>query len=270
MVIEGSKSFETFFENYNLSVSFGGYVNTDRDWRQEEMQMPWSRLYYIIDGEGVFVSDGNEIPIEAGYVYLAPCGVSYGFYSNSTIEKLFFHVNIIKPDGYDIFNSPEAKITRFECRREKIFDILEMYRSDDPIKQMLLKAELWKTVAKFASSMLGSGFVRESYSPQVVTAISYIRAHLSAELKTGDVAAECFCSPSCLNEYFKREVGVTVAKYVDDLLMFEARRHLVSDDISIGEISTSLGYCDQFYFSRCFTKRFGVSPREYKRLRSES
>ena len=135
---------------------------------------------------------------------------------------------------------------------------------------MLLKAELWKTVAKFSSAMLGEDCVKNSYSPQVAAAMSYIRANLSASLKTGDVSAGIFCSPSCLNEHFKRDVGVTVAKYIDDLLMFEARRRLASENESVGETSNALGYCDQFYFSRCFTKKFGMSPRDYKKLRSES
>lgn len=270
MIIEKNKSFDSFFEEYHLSVSYNGYVHTDGMWRQNEVQCPWSRLYYILDGDGFFVCGGKEIAIEPGYVYFAPCGATYGFYSNTSIEKLFFHVNVIKPDGYDLFNSAEARIMRFECRRDKISELLECFRSKDPIKQMLLKAELWKTVARFAYEMLGEDFVKESYSPQVISAISYIRANLTASLKTETVASESFCSPSCLNEHFKREVGVTVAKYIDDLLMFEARRRLVSEDESIGEISSALGYCDQFYFSRRFTGRFGMSPKDYRKFRGES
>jgi len=270
MEIEKNKSIEDFFKEYHLSVSYCGYVRTGSDWHQTELQMPWSRLYYVLDGEGFFVADGQEIPIEPGYVYFAPCGVTYGFYSNSTLEKLFFHVNIIKADGYDLFNTPEARIMRFEYKREKVLDNIELFRSTDPIKQMLLKAELWKTVAKFSSAMLGEDCVKNSYSPQVAAAMSYIRANLSASLKTGDVSAGIFCSPSCLNDHFKRDVGVTVAKYIDDLLMFEARRRLASENESVGETSNALGYCDQFYFSRCFAKKFGMSPRDYKKLRSES
>ena len=270
MEIIRQKKFEESTENFNLSISLNGYVVTDDSWKQKELHSPWSRVYYVIDGKGVFLHNGNEIPIEAGYVYLAPCGIPYGFRGITPITKLFFHINVIKPDGYDLFATPDSRIIRFERDRGEMEQLALWYLSDDPIKHMRLKSELLKTVSDAAAAITDPKLRPSVYSDTVASAIAYIRGHLSASLKATEVSAAVFCSAASLNERFVKELGITVAKYIDDLLMFEARKMLASESMTIGEISAILGYCDQFYFSRRFTKCFSISPREYKKSRSES
>jgi len=34
---------------------------------------------------------------------------------------------------------------------------------------------------------------------------------------------------------------------------------------TIKEIAAELKFCDEFYFSRCFKRRFGQSPRQFRR-----
>ena len=270
MEIEKQKAFECVFDDYELEVGLNGYVVTDEHWYQNEMQSPYSRLYYVIDGSGSFVFEGKEIKMEPGYVYFAPCGVSYGFFGTPSVEKLFFNVNIIKPDGYDLFSSPDMRISRTKYDSEATRRLLELYRSDDPIKLLLLKAEIWKTVMEFASKMLILDSARRQYSETVAAAIVYIRDNLSAGLKSSKVADAVFCSASSLTERFKKEMGTSVAKYIEDLLMFEACKMLASDARTIGEISVALGYCDQFYFSRRFAKRFSITPRDYRKRCADS
>lgn len=265
MEIEKKNKFDAVFSEYDLSVALNGYVITDETWYQDEILCPYSRLYFVIDGSGSFVSGGREVKIEPGYVYFAPCGIPYSFYGTPKVEKLFFHINITKPDGYDLFDSADMRITRLKYDVESTRRLLDLYRSNDPVKLLLLKAEIWKTVMEFASKMLIFDSVGKMYSETVVAAIRYIRENFSASLKSSRVADAVFCSVSSLTERFKKEMGTSVAKYIEDLLMFEACKMLASDSRTIGEISVALGYCDQFYFSRRFAKRFSITPRDYRK-----
>lgn len=267
MKIEKNTAFRGIVDNCNLSVSMDGFVVTDSTWYQKQLQSPWSRIYYILDGEGVFLCGDKEIAIEPGYVYFAPCGTAYGFYGIPSLTKLFFHVNLIMPNGYDLFASENTKIVRFQRSTEEIEALVAKYRSNDPVEQILLETELWKTVAQAATEMLEGDKHKVSYSETVSSAIAYIRENLSANLKASVVADAVFCSVGNLNERFCKEIGTTVARYIDDLLMFEARRILAEGNKTVGEVSTALGYCDQFYFSRCFTKHFSITPRDYKKLK---
>lgn len=270
MKIESNLLFGETMANRNLSMSMNGYVVTDGKWYQRPLRSPWSRIYYVLDGEGAFLRDGKEMKIEPGYVYFAPCGAVYGFEGRPSLTKLFFHVNIIMPDGYDLFSQSENRIVRFRRSADDMARFLEWYRSDNPAKHMMLNAELWRTVSEAARELLKSDGRRSGYSDAVNNAIEYIRNNLSASLKASDVATAVFCSVGNLNDRFERELGMTVAKYIDGLLMFEAGRMLAKGSKTVGEVSALLGYCDQFYFSRRFTKSFGVTPRDYKKMRSDS
>lgn len=266
MEIERRPLFSDFVSLNRLSVSLDGYVVTDDRWRQSPLPSPFSRLYYVMDGSGMLVSDTEEMRLERGYVYLAPCGAPCGFYGTDSVTKLFFHVNVILPDGYDLF-AAQKHFARLARSAREMEDMLSWYRSEDPAKHVLLMGELWRTVAEFAADMPMPVAHSIRHTKTVDAAILYIRDHLSAGLRVTEVAEAVFCSTGYLGSAFVREMGTTVARYIEDLLMFEARRLLFSTDRSVGDISASLGFCDQFYFSRRFRHHFSVSPREYRKQR---
>ena len=269
MKIERHAAATQFLNDNHLSVSMNGFVVTDQSWHQLPLPSPYSRLYYVMGGSGVLVSEDETVALEPGYVYLAPCGASCGFHGTDSVTKLFFHVNVILPDGYDLF----AERRRFSRRQRSVREMeemLEWYRSADPSKHVLLMGELWRTVSEFAAEDELPQNRSIHHSATVESAISYIRGHLSAGLTVSRVAEAAFCSTGHLSAAFSREMNTTVARYIEDLLMFEARRLLLSTDRSIGEISATLGFCDQFYFSRRFRKHFSVCPRSYRALMGDN
>ena len=54
---------------------------------------------------------------------------------------------------------------------------------------------------------------------------------------------------------------------IDDLILTRAAQMIVEEQFSLNAISNRFGFCDQFYFSRKFKAKFGVTPSEYKRQR---
>ena len=266
MFLKYSRYFDGDYGICKMSVVGHGYAETDDIWVQEIFPSPFTRLYFVIDGSGEFILDNEIIKIEPGYVYVAPCDLPYGYRGTPSVKKVFFHVYLTMPDGQDFMSSPFSRIVRFPRSREKLAKMYEWYYSTEPSKHFQLKAEVMRAVSEAMSEIrLEDSSI--NYSATVSSAIKYIRTHLSAKLKTHEIAQAVFCSVGTLNEFFKNEMGKTVAQYVDDLLMLEARRMLLStdDEKSVAEISNVLGFCDQFYFSHCFTKRFSMAPRDYRK-----
>lgn len=71
------------------------------------------------------------------------------------------------------------------------------------------------------------------------------------------------CSKSTLITAFKREFGITVNSYLNEVRLSEAERMLRSGGKSIGEIAVAVGFSDQSYFSKVFSAHYGVPPSEY-------
>ena len=266
MRINSREFFSKFIADCDISVTFDGFVVTDETWhRTPPIPSPSSRIYYVTEGEGMLISDNFSMKLTPGHVYIAPCGIRCGYYGTPSVTKLFFHVNVILPDGYDLFSTAK----NFACIErpiEYMQTLTAWYLGDNAIEHIMLKAELWQTVSEFAKILLCYDNRPAKYSTAVSNAISYIRNNLSASLTVADVAEAVFCSAGTLSASFKRELGLSISKYIEDLLMFEARRMLLASDRSIYNISSDLGFCDQFYFSRRFKRQFALSPREYRKV----
>jgi len=43
-----------------------------------------------------------------------------------------------------------------------------------------------------------------------------------------------------------------------------ARELLQETDLPVAEIAERSGFCDPFYFSRCFSRHYGRSPRKFR------
>jgi AraC-like DNA-binding protein len=249
----------------NPEISYGGFVTTNEFWRQEPIYASFSRLYFVLDGSGVLVSENEKMILEPGYVYLAPCGMKCGFYGTPSVSKVFFHVNLgLTAGGSDVFESI-GHFMRLPRSNEMLENIKKWYLGGDVMGHLMLKGEIMRCICEFLQTAEQKFGINKNYSKPVATAISYARMHLAANLTVSEIAEAALCSKSNLSALFRKEVGQSVAKYIDDLLMSEAQTMLLYSEKSVGQISERLGFCDQFYFSRWFCKRFGVSPKQYKR-----
>ncbi len=254
----------------DLTVTQCGFVTTDDTWHQKPLYATDSRLYFVLDGSGMLVSDREEMPLEPGFIYLAPCGSKCGFYGTDSVTKLYFHVRLLSEDGKSDLLSRLTRFLRYPIQPEEIKRLRELYLSIDPIDHIVLKSEIFHVVVRFLDMERKSLSDHIKHTPAVASAINYINANLSAKLTAKEVAESVFLSQSKLSSLFREEIGQSVARYIDDLLMSEARTLLCYTDHSIAKISDRLGYCDQFYFSRAFHRHFDTSPTLYRKSKNNA
>ena len=80
-----------------------------------------------------------------------------------------------------------------------------------------------------------------------------------------DIAKELGLSQSHFMKFFKNTMGTTFTNYLNDYRLTLSSRLLVSSDSSILDIAAEAGFENLSYFNRLFKKRFGVTPREYRK-----
>ena len=67
-----------------------------------------------------------------------------------------------------------------------------------------------------------------------------------------------------LNDIIKNMTGQTATNFLIDRVILEAKRQLCFSEKSIKEIAHELGYSNQYYFSRLFSKRTEQSPQQFR------
>lgn len=71
-------------------------------------------------------------------------------------------------------------------------------------------------------------------------------------------------SEDYLTRLSKRELGISSWDYLDRYRVRQAKVLLESTSDSIRAIAQQVGFKDQTYFSRVFSKLTGLSPRAYR------
>lgn len=100
------------------------------------------------------------------------------------------------------------------------------------------------------------------YSESIEKAINYIHQNYNKDISLVDVAGIIFRSPEYFSRLFKEEVGENFSTYLMLYRLNHAREMLKKTDKKIAEISYSVGYSTQSYFSRLYKKYMGKTPEE--------
>ena len=87
---------------YDIFFGESGYVRTDESWRSSKVCTPFTRIYYDDEGKALLRTASEDVIMEPGNVYLIPAGLVYDYEGIPSVQKLFFHINLFKPDGYDM------------------------------------------------------------------------------------------------------------------------------------------------------------------------
>jgi AraC-like DNA-binding protein len=99
---------------------------------------------------------------------------------------------------------------------------------------------------------------------RVEASVRYMMEHLNQPLKVSTLSALAGVSNSSFFLLFKNVTGHTPLAFFIRARMCRAGDLLAGTTLQIKEVAASLGYDDQFYFSRLFKSVHGVAPREYR------
>ena len=91
----------------------------------------------------------------------------------------------------------------------------------------------------------------------------WISEHLQTNLTVEVLAERLSTSVRSMIRLFQRELQTTPAKFVEDLRLEAACRSLELGDCSLDDIAEHCGYNSVDVLRKAFTRRVGVSPKEY-------
>jgi AraC-like DNA-binding protein len=154
-----------------------------------------------------------------------------------------------------------------------IENICNTLREKTPISPMLC----WNKTATLIFSVIQSIYVQNrtniSYSSDLsemwadsryIAAKQFIHDNSMRHLTVSEVSEHCHISPKQLNRIFQKESGQTISQYIQEQRIEMMKKQLANDDRPLYLISYELGFCDEFYFSRFFTKMTNMSPSQYR------
>lgn len=117
------------------------------------------------------------------------------------------------------------------------------------------------TRSSSARQLVQTGKQQDFY---VREALSFIEQNYQNEISVEDIASFCNLNRSYFGKIFRDAVGKTPQEFLISYRMGKATELLKLTSLSIGSISSAVGYPSQLHFSRAFKNVYGVSPREWR------
>jgi AraC-like DNA-binding protein len=105
-----------------------------------------------------------------------------------------------------------------------------------------------------------------SHRRAVERVITSARQRLCEPISLRDMSRVAYLSPFHFNRVFHEITGLPPAKFVSALRLEEAKRLLLNTHLSITDICFDVGYNSLGTFTRRFTQRVGLGPREFRYL----
>ncbi len=148
---------------------------------------------------------------------------------------------------------------REEKKREGSF-LIGQSQSDHQIVEETVQL-IRKGIEDVASAKEG----QEDY--YVRAAKRYIQEHLRESLNLDNVSSAVHISPTYLSALFTKKAETNFKDYVIKMRINEAKQMLkYQPELSISQIGNRVGYPDQQYFSKLFSKVVGLKPSKYRKL----
>lgn len=102
------------------------------------------------------------------------------------------------------------------------------------------------------------------YSKPIVKSIDYICSHLHCRITAAEISRAVGLNESYFSRLFKKEVGISVSRYILMRKIETAQNLLKNSDYSCSEISELLSFSSQSHFISRFREECGVTPLAYR------
>ena len=264
-------------------------VHVDRKTREAGCVMqghhchPYYELAYIEHGSCRFFIEDTMFDLHDGDFLLIPphvfhftrylfgsclrCGIY--FRTGDLESELISHF----PDGADFLSQVRIFQVPTDARREIGRIIMRMAAEDrgfderSPLMLRLQLQELLLLCSRVCLLLTETPASIHTTDRQVLLAARYINEHFRQQISAADIAAAAGFSPNYLSRKFREAAGIGVHDYLVFIRLRSAAFELISTNDSVTDIALRNGFSDSNYFKDVFKKKYGMTPREYRKTR---
>ncbi|RQN09167.1 helix-turn-helix domain-containing protein [Clostridium butyricum] len=154
-------------------------------------------------------------------------------------NKAYTNLNVYNDKLYTLNN-----ISKINIVMNEFLEFMSQDNSDDIIREKLI----------------GSKEINTVLNP----VLTYISENYNERITLESVSKACNLSIFYLSKLFKKNTGMNFIDYINLYKIEKAKQLLENTDMSIINISISLGYDESGYFSKIFKKTVGVTPSVYR------
>lgn len=258
--------------NQPISATFyiGSEVTLTPNWKDKNVILPNSKLFYILDGEIFIKTTKYSFIAKKGDMVLIPAGVKHDFnLSPLNFAKkcwLHFDLNIGGNGFFENLDLPYKLTIGKNIKIKKLFDNIFSHAQSTNLNDKLSVSKCLIELVEFYLSNCSYSQKENSFTDEIDSAITFIKEHHEENLSLKDIAKHANLSPNYFVRKFKERTGYAPLQFVCIMKMERAKYLIEQSRNSISSIMEQLGFYDASYFSKLFKKYCGYSPKKFREI----
>lgn len=134
------------------------------------------------------------------------------------------------------------------------------------VPALVSAAIMLRAALNLAAKVVREGGPTSSATERIAAVRDHLRDHLDQPHRLGELAASAGLSVPHFSVLFRRQTGYAPIDFLMHQRVQRACVLLDTSDATVSTIAAQVGYGSPFYFSRCFRRIVGCSPRAYRRV----
>jgi AraC-like DNA-binding protein len=229
-------------------------------------------LAYCTKGSGIGIILDDQVTVSEDQFVIVPRGLEFKYYSVLNENSRLFVVQFngqnadLLGNEFSVVRSLIPSVNNMVANREMLFDEIfnNLSKGFHDENLQYVNFCFGHLLATFVYAHKTSDDLQDESNPVIRHAIDYMNKNLNLKLTLQQISSEAGYSTTYFTTLFKRETGYSPLSYFSHLKILKATEFLDYTKHKVKEISFSLGYADPYYFTKDFTKRMGLSPRQYR------
>ena len=239
------------------------------EWASAEHTHTCAELFFVTGGSGAMQIGQVPSPMVTGDLMVVNSGVPHTEVSgpNDPLEYIVLGV-----DGLETLGGPDGfALLHGFCHQHQVAQCLDMLLQEaqraqsgySDVCQDLLHILLLLLV-RYRGSVLQPVQREQKAGRECSLVRRYIDDHFKENITLDQLAAVAHLNKYYLAHVFQREYGVSPIRYLTARRIQESRFLLGETDHTLSHIAQVLGFSSASYFSQCFRRVEGISPKEYR------
>lgn len=230
-----------------------------------------AEIYYVIEGMGNLQVNGKVYKLHGGDYFVINPYVQHGEFLERKKEEQFTYY-ILGITNFTLLPQGEQDVyvPRRISPRDNIVYLLDKIFDELNGKRQSYKhaAEHYFALLLLETERLYGGKIEKSFhaSSDIAAQIrNYIDVNYAGEISAKSIAEHFGKKLNTIEIKFKKSFGLSMQSYILVKRIEGAKRMLESNgNMPVAECAIKMGFYNPAYFSRCFKKIVGLSPRKYR------
>jgi len=250
---------------YPLNIDFTGTDEWIKGCSRKRTNSELFAIEFIREGSMTYIQDGVRNIVEKDALFLVRHGTDNEVY----VEKDDYCLKMTSSISGPIL---ESMIASLGLENVNYIQISNPHRLEEIMQEGIDELREKKDGFQYRCAdiayrtlvQLGLEHKKSKYPPKLERALSFIERNIYNSITLNNICESTGISQPTLNRLFKKHIGKSPFDYFIEQKMLIANQMLKNETMSIKEISQTLGYSNQLYFSAEFKKRNGRSPRDFR------